>query len=121
MTSIRILWICLATMLFMGCATTECFKGDGLYEQESTDCFRFCADANCKYWGHSKAEAEEAFNDAQVAAKSKAEKSCKALNLKEGSADYGACIKTKLKDQGLLEYQQGVNQRLIPNNYYFEK
>jgi len=115
------LMICLPASLLLGCATTECFKGDNLYNQNSSDCFRYCADPGCKYWGHSRDEAEEALNDARVEAKAKAEKSCKAIGLKEGNADYAICINNKLKDQNLLEYKMNVDQRMTPNNYYFEK
>ena len=122
MSITKILIICLPLSLLAGCATTECFKGDNLYSQNSSDCFRYCADPQCKYWGHSRDEAEEALNDARVEAKAKADKSCKSIGLKEGNADYGICVNNKLKEQNLLEYKLGVDQRIMtPNTYYFEK
>jgi hypothetical protein len=122
MSITKILMIYLPLSLLAGCATTECFKGDNLYSQNSSDCFRYCADPQCKYWGHSRDEAEEALNDARVEAKTKADKSCKSIGLKEGNADYGICVNNKLKEQNLLEYKLGVDQRIMtPNTYYFEK
>lgn len=121
MTPIRAIPILLALLLSAGCATTECFKGDGLYEQNNGDCFRFCADANCKYWGYTRDDAEESLDVARVAAREEAVKKCRNLALPENSKEFQSCVDTRLRDRNLLEYQQNVNQRLVPNNYYFEK
>lgn len=117
----RLLALSLLTLLLGGCATTECFKGDGLYESSNSDCFRYCADPGCKYWGYSRDDAEEALDDARIAAETDAKKHCQSLGLAEGSKDFQACTRSWLFDRNLLEVKARGNQRMTPSTYYFEK
>lgn len=109
------------SLLMAGCATTECFKGDGLYEANNSDCFRFCADPGCKYWGYTRDDAEESLIEARVAAEVQAVKHCKSLGLSEGTKDFSACTRTWLQDRNLRETRDLGNQRMTPNTYYLEK
>lgn len=111
----------LVLLVVSGCATTQCYKGDGMYENNDSDCFRYCADGSCKYWGYTRDDAEESLDVARVAAREEASKKCAAMGFAESSQEFKSCVDTRLRDRNLLEYKQNVNQRLVPNTYYLEK
>lgn len=121
MSQSRLLALSLLTLVLQGCATTECFKGDALYEGSNSDCFRYCADPGCKYWGYTRDDAEEALSEARLAAEGEAKKQCRSLGLVEGSKDFNACTRRWLLDRNMIEIKQQGNQRMTPSTYYFEK
>ncbi len=111
----------LAGALLMGGCSSVCTKPDEGYTQNSPECRRFCADADCKYWGHSKDEADSAFEEGLRLQNEMNQKACKAKGVAPDTKAMTACIRDQEKQHAMTQIQNSKNAGFLPNTYYLEK
>ncbi|MFN5746774.1 MAG: hypothetical protein ACK443_11930 [Methylococcaceae bacterium] len=120
---IRLIVPTLIGLALIGCSTV-CTKPDPLYESNSLQCARFCADPGCAYWGQSKMDAEQKLaiatrdsnsldaGDAAV---------CRSKGLSPDTAGMRACLMTQRQQRALDKAAHDARQNASEATFYLEK
>ncbi len=120
---IRLIAPTLIGLALFGCSTV-CTKPDPLYESNSLECARFCADQGCSYWGQSKMDAEQKLAiatretkrlDAGDAA------ACKSKGLPPDTAAMRTCMMTQRQQRALDKAAHDARQNASEATFYLEK
>ena len=117
---LALLSILMGALLMGGCSSV-CTKPDEGYAQNSRECRRFCADAACKYWGHSKDEADSAYREGLRLQNEANQKTCKTQGVAPDTQAMTDCIRDQEKQHAMTQIQNSATANFAPNTYYIEK
>ena len=109
-----------AFCLLVGCGSV-CTKPEEGYVQNSPECRRFCADAECKYWGHSNVEADLAYTESLRLQNEANQEACVTLGVAPNTEAMTSCIRSQEKEHAMIQIQNSTTGSFAPNTYYLEK
>ena len=115
-----LLFLLNAGYLISGCSYV-CTNPDDAYTQNSQQCSRFCADQACKYWGHSKEEAEVALAEGLRLQDDEIKRSCVSMGLTPNTKEMTSCLRDQEKAHAAEQLKNSAKGNYPSDTYYLEK